>query len=259
MLGQAFGTRKAIRNITAAARNKLDHESYGSGSAVQSLLQHAIQDSASSLPTAAAIAITANLERPIPPPNFDAKTSRDVYDMDDVVTALELDSIDLQPLLAAQQHTDRTKLLAFRQSTFINDRLRALIPNRDDDTLPVLARKEEKKLRLLVHLSHLLAFRHVSQNGRADSFDRAKLEQRLGSPAPAIIGALLERYTERQRQGKQGEDVQKSSAAMEIKLLSYLLVVVLKIDSWSTNVAIVANDLSVGSARCVHPPCIDPY
>ena len=245
LLGATFGTKKAIRSINAVARNKLDHDSYGGGKYTQELLQSSLAGRSISLPTAAAVEETANLSRLIPPPNFDAKAPREVYDMDDVVTPTELESIDLTPYLEAETAGDRVKLLPFRRSAFIKDRLFTIMSKKEDSE--ELTRKDQKKLRLLLHLSQLLAFRGAV--GRKDALERSNLMEKLGSPASIIVDGLLERYTEVQRSADQGADVRKVTVATEVKLVSYLLVVALSIDSWGTDVGTIADDLKMPPKR----------
>lgn len=247
-LGSTFGTKRAIRSIKAQERNKLDLGSMGDGRSIQSLLQSSITFSSSSLPTTEAVEKVANVSRPIPPPNFDATEPKDVYDMDTVVSDLELDAFELGPLLEAGTVKERNAFLPFRRSNFITNRLKQLLPKTEGSNASVPSKKDRYKIKLLVHLSFLFAFRQAAPAGRDSALERVKLSEKLGAPSDVVMDRLLERYTEVQR-GESGEERRKMTSGTELKLLSYLLVVVLKLDGWGTDVGTIAADLNIGSKR----------
>lgn len=254
-LGQAFGTRKAIRAQNAEVRNKLNQDSYGTSSQIGTLLQASIAINASSLPSTEGIEKEANLKRPIPPPNFDAKTPSEVYDLEDVVTGAELDAIDLEGILSVDSQKERNQFLPYRRSSYIALKMRHLLPAIPTDstssgmTAHTPTRKDALRIRLLVHLSHLLAFRQAIQGKSDATIDQARVQTKLGEDFPPfLLEQLLERYTEVVRIG---EEKRKSSTVMENKLLGYFLVLVLKIDGYGTDVGTIANDLGIGSKKCV--------
>lgn len=253
-LGATFGTKKAQRQLNAQERNKLHSESYGTGVAsasLQSLLQSSIAASSSTLPTSVDVEHAANLSRPtIPPPNFDATKPDQVYSMSDIISPSELATIDLGPLLSAATFKDLNALLPFRRSKYIGTHLRRLIPSRSsvEGGIPDPSKKDREKLKLLVHLSQLFAFRQATTGGRDSALERTKLQEKVPGASPIVVQALLERYTESQRMGN-GEERRKMTGATELKLLGYLMCVALKIDGWSTDVGVIAGDLGVGTKR----------
>lgn len=251
-LGKEFGTKKAQRQLNAQERNKLHDESYGTGAAstsLQSLLQASISNSSASLPTSLDIEHAANLSRPtIPPPNFDAVKPNDVYSISDVVSPSELATIDLGPILAAPTFKELNALLPFRRSKFVSSHLRRLIPSRVEGSIPEPPRRDREKLVLVVHLSQLFAFRQATMGGRDSGLDRSKLQEKMTGASPAVVSALLDRYSESQRMGN-GEEKKKMTSNTELKLLGYMLVVALKIDSWSTDVSVLAGDLGIGAKK----------
>lgn len=256
ILGTAFGTKKAIREIRAQERNKLDHESFGIGNGVQSLLQSSIAGASGSLPSALLIEEAANLSRPIPPPNFEAKEPKDVYKMDDVVSRAELDEIDLSALCEGATMKDRNQSLPFRKSTFIANRIRNILPNREEGVEgPEILKdgKDKYRLQLLVHLSVLFFLRQEATRSNHGTIDLLKLKERMGKLGEGIaVQRLMDRYTEASK-GRNGSEERKVTSGMEIKLLSYLLVVVLKLDNWSTDIGIIAKDLAIGESKFVCP------
>lgn len=248
-LGQAFGTRKAQRAQNAQVRNRLDADSYGNSKGLASLLQESITNATSSLPTAMSVELLANLSRPIPPPNFEAKTPEEVYNLEDIVTKGELESIDLSLIMEGKTQKERNAFLPFRRSSYVATKMRHLFPT--SDTPIVLNKKDQKKLRLLIHLTHLLAFRQVaSKGGSNDNLDRTKLLEKMEGVSPIIVDNLLERYTEIMK-GKGGETKRKITGVTEVKLLGYFLVLILKLDNYGTDVGTIAADLEIGQKRYV--------
>ncbi|GAA6055841.1 hypothetical protein JCM3770_004786 [Rhodotorula araucariae] len=250
-LGSAFGTKKAQAQQRAQERNKLNSQSFGSGAHVaglQSHLQHSIASASSALPSADDVESDANAKRPIPPFDPNAATPADVYDLDAVVTPGELAALDLAALIAAPDFRERRQLLPYRRSDWVQTKLRQLLPARAsaEGAVPNPSRRDRDRLRLVLHAAHLLAFRQAARPGAP--VDRAQLVDKLGRPAGAVVDALLERYTEPTR-GPQGDEVRKVTTTMELKLLAYLLVVVLKVDGWSTDVTTIADDLGMGNKR----------
>lgn len=246
-LGQAFGTRKAQRAQNSQVRNRLDADSYGNSKGLASLLQESISIAASSLPTSLSVELLANLSRPIPPPNFEAKTPEEVYNLDDIVTKGELESIDLSSIMEGKTQKDRNAFLPFRRSSYVATKMRHLFPTSDSPI--ILNKKDQKKLRLLIHLTHLLAFRQLASKGGNDGVDRTKLLDKMGEHvSPIIVDNLIDRYTETMK-GKGGESKRKITGVTEVKLLGYFLVLVLKLDNYGTDVGTIAADLEIGQKR----------
>ncbi|GAA5888482.1 hypothetical protein JCM6882_008637 [Rhodosporidiobolus microsporus] len=251
-LGSAFGTKKAIKQLRAQERNKLNATSFGTGAAVSSLQTHlasTIAASSAALPSAQEIEDTANAARPIPPFNSAATSPNDVYDLSAIASPAELNSaVDLSALISAPSFKERNALLPFRRAHFVSTKLRQILPARAsvEGAVPNPSKRDRERLKLVVHLSFLLAFRQAAQPGKA--VDRQKLAERLGNPPNVVLEGLLERYTEKAR-GAAGEEVRKVTGVMEHKLLAYILVVVLKVDGWQTDVAGIADDLGMGVKR----------
>ncbi|GAA6020401.1 hypothetical protein JCM10207_002095 [Rhodosporidiobolus poonsookiae] len=250
-LGSAFGTKKAIKQLRAQERNKLNETSFGVGaqmSGLQSHLQASIAASSASLPSAQAVEDLANEKRPIPPFNAAAKAPADVYDLDAVVSPAELNTIDLSAFISLPGFKERNQLLPYRRAQFVATKLRQILPARAsvEGAVPNPSKKDRERLKLVIHLSYLFAFRQAARPGQP--IDRAKLVEKLGKPSNTVVDALLERYTEGAK-GPGGVEIRKVTTTMELKLLAYMLVVVLKVDGWSTDVASIADDLAMGAKR----------
>ncbi|BGP35152.1 DNA-directed RNA polymerase I subunit rpa49 [Rhodotorula toruloides] len=251
-LGSTFGTKKAIKQLRAQERNKLNETSFGVGSEVAGLKDHltlSIQAAAGNLPSMQSIEDEANEKRPIPPYNKDAKSPGEVYDIDAVVSQAELDAVPLGDFISAPDFKARRDMLPYRRSDFIATKMRQLLPSRAsaEGNVPNPSKRDRERLRLVVHLSHLFQFRNTARPGQL--VDRTKLAERLGNPSNAVVDALLERYTEKVKGGAGGEEARKVTTTMELKLLTYMLVVALKLDGWSTDVETMAKDLGMGTKR----------
>ncbi|KAK4048420.1 DNA-directed RNA polymerase I subunit rpa49 [Microbotryomycetes sp. JL201] len=277
-LGSAFGTKKAIRQLNAQERNKLDSTSFGVGSASTSLQSHllsTISASAANLPTLEDVTHEANLARATnPTPNLEATRPDEVYDINSIVTKTELASIDLAKALEAATFKEFQGTLPYRRSKFVTTQLRRLWSSRpkaveherDEDeqaeekeeskkvALPTwnMSNKDKDKLRLLVHISQLFAFRQAVSNGRDAALERNKMQQKLGGAPMTIVDGMLDRYSQGQRVGSSSSsrvERRKFTATSEIKLLGYLFVLVLKVDGFSTDVTTIANDLGMGAKK----------
>jgi len=178
--------------------------------------------------------------------------------LDDLITPGELNSIDLTPYLSASTNKDRIQLLPSssggggRRAQFLWTKFKQILPSRTEvsGSLPNPSKKDRERLKLVVHLSYLFAFRSAVLPSKP--IDRSKLIEKLGKPPPIVIDSLIERYTEgiRGSSSSNGESEQrKVTSFMELKLLSYLLIFVLKIDNYSTDVDSIAQDLGMGKIK----------
>ncbi|GAA5966974.1 hypothetical protein JCM3765_004419 [Sporobolomyces pararoseus] len=258
LLGSTFGTKKAIRQLNSQQRNKLNQESFGTGHLSKTLTKHlqsSIEQSSSHLPSIETLEQFSNLAKPIPRPNFDAQLPSQVYSLEDLISPSELNSIDLTPFLSSQGNKERLQLLpggGGRKPQFLWTKFKQILPARNEveGSLPNPSKKDRERLKLVIHLSYLFAFRQSVIPGK--TVDKSKLIEKLGKPAPVVIDSLLERYTESIRgsttSGGGGEE-RKVTSFMELKLLSYLLVLVLRIDGYSTDVDSIAQDLGMGRQK----------
>ncbi|GAA5985212.1 hypothetical protein JCM11641_003633 [Rhodosporidiobolus odoratus] len=251
-LGSAFGTRKAIQQLRSQERNKLHDTSFGTGVQAAGLSSHfqaSITAASASLPSAEAIESAANEKRPIPPFDITAKSPNDVYDMNAVVSPAEMNAIDLSSFISAPGFKERNTLLPYRRSLFVASKMRQILPARAnvEGQVPDPSKKDRERLKLVIHLSYLFAFKQAARGGPA-GVDRQKVVEKLGRPSNAVLDALLEKYTEKSR-APNGEEIRKVTSVTELKLLAYMLVIVLKVDGWSTDIAGIADDLGMGSKK----------
>ncbi|KAK4052313.1 DNA-directed RNA polymerase I subunit rpa49 [Microbotryomycetes sp. JL221] len=268
-LGSTFGTKKAIRQLNIQQRNKLDTDSFGIGTTSTSLqthLQSSIANNSSTLPTLDSITHEANLARATnPKPNLQATKPDQVYNIEDVVTRQELDSIELKPKVLQNMNSFKQlqSCLAFKRSKFLTNQLKQIWSTKPDVTEEWnISNKDQYKLKLVIHVSQLLAMRQAVQGGKQSSLERTRLLQKLGGgrdqedddeennlqvTTMTIVDNLIERYSE---QSKQGSTTKRTfTTTSEMKLLGYMFVLILKLDNWSTDVTTIANDLGMGSKK----------
>jgi A49-like RNA polymerase I associated factor len=128
----------------------------------------------------------AESQRPVPPHNPDAKTADQAYDLNDIVPEVEMRAV---PVGSFMDNDKRISLLPFKQSVFVNERVKALPSGR-------LKGKDKQRLRMLVALAYHMAFR-----SRKFDMVRAAVQERLNGAPDVIVDGLLDRFTERSRDG----------------------------------------------------------
>lgn len=118
-LGEAFGTRKAKSQIKAEERNKVD--------------VNAMQGVRSSL--VASIGGTDGKEEDgvvpppdvVPVPNLTTDVPSEVYPRQSIIPNNEWSSIDVSPLVKAKDDRERASFLPYRQSQWIQSKIRVAI------------------------------------------------------------------------------------------------------------------------------------
>lgn len=127
-LGDTFGTRKAKSQIKAEERNKVDV------SAMQGVRSNLID----SIGGTEGKEDDGTVAPPdvIPTPNLVTKVPGEVYPRQAIVPNNEWSSIDVGPLVKAKDDRERSTFLPYRQSRWIEDKLRVAVEG------PASARKE---------------------------------------------------------------------------------------------------------------------
>lgn len=192
-LGMTFGTKKAQKRIAALARNKIDVATEDLVELQPTLLDK-IDAATASLPTVEKMKQESDAARPVPLYDVDATDPKRIYSQDDVVPPHEVKAVPLFGLLEAKTQEDRVKLLPFKRSRFVNDRLNAVV-NEFGEVAP--SGKQKKQLRLLYLVSAFMAFR-AKKDGKQGP--RTRLDD-MGVP-PAIITSVADRFSEKTKTGK---------------------------------------------------------
>ncbi|KAG9097894.1 DNA-directed RNA polymerase I subunit rpa49 [Ceratobasidium sp. UAMH 11750] len=237
VLGEAFGTKKAKAAIRAAERNRVDAAAMKD---VQDFVVESVRDGTSALPTKDEVVEASLSTRLIPTPNASATTPAEAYPLSSIIPPSELESISIQPFTSASTSQERRALLPFRHSTWLNHRLTQMFVA--GDTI------SKSKLKCLIYASILLLFRNTAgfTLAKATADPRGALREKLDSAIvpDAIFDGLMERFTESSRGGHPAVTSQA-----ETKLLTYLLALCLRIDSYSVLIGTLAADLKLTPAK----------
>lgn len=209
-LGLAFGTKKAQKAIKAAERNKVDAGAQDL-QVLQDVMQQGLAEGLETLPATSkvtngppkegqevnvgpAVVEAARLAgRPVP--DLDADRPEDVYQIfGSVILTKEYDSINVHPLFSVPAETPEKAcvMLPFRRSTWINDRVKDIIANRNGK---YKAKERVLKLKVLVWISTLMALR--TAKGGIDPTNADAIGRQFGRLVGfEAIQSLLERLTE---------------------------------------------------------------
>lgn len=180
-LGMAFGTAKAKKQIKETERNAVKAQQ----------LEDDLPDIHTEInkyegPTQEDIKQSMQLSLPIPPPNMEAETPQEAYDISNIVTSEELRQVPVKEILKAESFNDLKQLLPYSASKFVNDRLMNIIK--------APGKKDRQVVRSLVYISYLQAY--LLNLKPFDVKTRRKVESAMKNPPSMIIDRIQERYTD---------------------------------------------------------------
>lgn len=239
-LGTTFGTKKVRRAIQAAARNQIDPESMLH---LQGHLLDSIASTSTALPTLAQQVAEADAQRPIPPYQLNAKSPKEIYQLKDIISNLELHSIPISSITSSISAQDAIQNLPHPKSSFVNQRIKSYWNRFPDGNLN---KKEEKRLRILIYINYLIKL-HSNRKWNKDHLKRL-LTVRDNVPLECpdlIIDGLLRRFTEK----AQGSDEHQMTTLTTTKLLCYLAVLCLIHDEFTCPTTELAEDLQEDTKR----------
>ncbi|TDL26883.1 Rpa49 subunit specific to nuclear RNA polymerase I [Rickenella mellea] len=224
-LGETFGSKKAVKAIRAAERNKVDVSAM---KAVTGYLQESIGTNTAGLPTQEEAKAEADNNRLIPRYNGDATSPAEVYGLHDIIPETEFNAIPVSALLSAGSSRERLGLLPCSRSKWIEKHLNLVFsapkPNKLD-------------LKVLYYISAMLAFKFATF--KLD--DKQKLIDRMRGAPDVITEGLLSRFTETAR----GSSKAQVTSQTETMLLTNIFALCLRIDDFATDTSIIASDLSM--------------
>jgi len=227
-LGETFGSKKAIKAIRAAERNRVDVSAM---EGVTSFIQSTIDSGTSALPTEEQAKAEADISRPIPPVNVDAKSPAGVYNVHDIALEAELNEISVSPLIAAVTLDDRIALLPHSRSNWVNKHIRQLFE---------AEKLSKSSLKQLVFISCMFAFKYSLRS--LEFGGRELVERRLEKVMPSsIVDGLFSRFTVSAR----GDPTPKVTTEMETRLLTHMFALCLRLDNFSVETGVLAGDLSM--------------
>lgn len=180
-LGMAFGTAKAKKQIKETERNAVKGQH----------LENDLPDIHTEInkiegPTQEDIKQSMQSSLPIPPPNMEAETPQEAYDISNVVTSEELRQVPIKEILKTESFNDLKQLLPYAGSKFVNDRLMNIIK--------APGKKDRQAVRSLVYISYLQAY--LLNLKPFDVKTRRKVESAMKNPPAMIVDRIQERYTD---------------------------------------------------------------
>lgn len=244
-LGETFGTKKAKAGIHSQQRNRIDSTTL---EAVADTIQADIKEKTISMPSKEEVKADIEAERPIPPPNMEATTPAEAYNLHDIVSEVELSSIAITDIMEAREESQKLSYFPYKNSSWLNRHLLALFGKGNASNAP--KKKIDKlTLRLLMYISYMMAF----YENRKRAGNRGKTRALLGSPPQAILDQFYEKYTEKVASSKPSNQQDKSPGSghrlvtdkSAIKLLSYMFLLCLRVDNYATDTNSLASDLAL--------------
>lgn len=224
-LGETFGTKKAKKAIKEAERNQVDVEAMAN---VAGYIQQDIAENTDILPTRENIKAEADAQRPLPPYDQSGGSLEEVYKISSLISDPEFNSCKVDKLLTAKDASAIAQLLPSGDSVnYIIERLVALKTVKGN-------KSSRTKVRLLLYMSYLFAFRTLGRQSRS------KVQERTGAP-PVIVDGLFSKFTETAR----GSTKSSMTPFTQAKLLNYILVLTLHVDDNSVDPSQIAKELSM--------------
>ncbi|KAI9334267.1 RNA polymerase I associated factor, A49-like protein [Obelidium mucronatum] len=230
ILGETFGTIKRKKAISAQERNKVKVDSLVSA---EQVLKNVIDDSETLLPSLESIKQEQDLSRLIPPFNINASTPAEVYKLESIMTAAELETINVDFILEMKFKEDlKAELEKVHPSSWVFTRIfEALQTNQD-----------KFKIRKYVYILFMMKFLTASPG---------VLRKGIPLPnyvAPQITAAMMEKFTEQQQDGDRGVKTGFPDRLKD-KLRSFILCACLLVDGYRLDVDTLASDLKMSSVK----------
>ncbi|KAJ7552742.1 hypothetical protein O6H91_06G068500 [Diphasiastrum complanatum] len=238
LLLTAFGTQRSRLRMQRYERGIVKGEALGNSKEIHNLLLDASQNT--SLMTNKEVLAQANagVVRNIPPYDISATSPENAYPLDKIITQEDWSSLVVKELMKAARKQDAEEALRKEKgySNFILNRLHKLRVEGD-------SKGNERRAHMMLYLQYLLSFFNIPQHvlarasdpwGATGMFQDAKavdLGSLLGMP-PTITAKLLKLFTENGKSTSENTFRRHRSHEHINLLISYILVLGLKIDSF---------------------------
>ncbi|KAG0257690.1 DNA-directed RNA polymerase I subunit rpa49 [Mortierella polycephala] len=228
-LGEAFGTKKIKQQIKSVERNAVNVSTLDN---VAGILHDSISAKTSALPSKAEIKASADEDRPVPPYDLEATKVEDIYKLNALITPAEYQEIPVKSLLGTPQPLTA---LPFQSSAYVNDSLTAVLS---------ISKKDRHKIRLLMYISFLMAFRTIPDRKLDDSETVSSI---MGETPSVIVESFYERFTE----VPEGTDKKKHTFTPKSKdkLLCWILAIALTLENFNMDSSSVTRDLSLKQTK----------
>ncbi|KAF9432852.1 DNA-directed RNA polymerase I subunit rpa49 [Entomortierella beljakovae] len=229
-LGEAFGTKKIKQQIKSVERNAVNVSTLDS---VASILHDSIAAKTSALPSKESIKADADEDRPIPPYDLNAAKVEDIYKIDTLITPSEYQLIPFKTLL--DKTTQPLTVLPFQESTYVNDGLKAALST---------SKKDRHRIRLLMYISFLMAFRTIPDR----KLDDSETINRIMGDIPSVI---LENFYERYTETPEGSDKKRHTFTPKSKdrILTWIFAIALTLENFNIDASAMTRDLSLKQSK----------
>lgn len=233
-LGEAFGTKKAKKAITEMERNRIDADKLQD---LEMDIVDTVQESTENLPSQEKRQEQLSSTRPIPPHNLETTKVEEVYPLEGIIPKSEWGYIRAQPILQEKDLNKRLAMFPHKTSQYVSSRIQALEKGVGSQT---------DKIKMIYYASLLLA---VYENKRINN--KAALLAKVGNPPEALISGILDRFavSKASQFGKTKDRNFTIDPVHENKLLCYLLALILRIDNYTTEIAPLAQELSLKPSK----------
>ncbi|KAG8953398.1 DNA-directed RNA polymerase I subunit rpa49 [Tulasnella sp. 408] len=218
-LGQAFGNSKAKRAIADFEKRMIDPRAV-------SMTIDAMQDNIGA--ATGLLSEPQTTSQPVIPVNSSATTVDEVYPLQTIVSTDELSALDVDHILNSSL-SKRSALLPARShwASYMITRIGASPSTQD--------------LQILVYIACLIGlFRQMARNT-----ERRRIEEHNPSIPSIILDGFYRRFTESTRSGQQPV----MTSAHQVKLISHILVLCLRLEHWTMELHRIREDLGVDDMR----------
>ncbi|KAG0226002.1 DNA-directed RNA polymerase I subunit rpa49 [Actinomortierella wolfii] len=232
-LGEAFGTKKVKQQIKSVERNAVNVNTLET---VADILRDTIAEKTSTLPSKEEIKAKADEDRPIPPYDINATKVEDIYKLDTLITPAEYQIIPFKPLL--EKGVQLSTILPFKTSSYVNEGLKAALST---------SKKDRHRIRLLLYLSFLMAFRTIPDKKLNNT---ETVNAIMGNCPSLILENFYQRFTEIPESAI-GDDRQKHTFTPKSKdkLLCWMLAITLHLENFNMDASTLTHDLSLKQTR----------
>ncbi|KAG0089423.1 DNA-directed RNA polymerase I subunit rpa49 [Podila epicladia] len=229
-LGEAFGTKKIKQQIKSVERNAVNVSTLDS---VANILHDSISAKTSALPSKAEIKSKADEDRPIPPYDINATKVEDIYKMDSLIPPAEYQLIPFKSLL--EKSTQPLAALPYQDSQYVNDALKAALS---------ISKKDRHRIRVLMYISFLMAFRTVPDKRLDDSETIGRI---MGDCPSLILEGFYERFTEM----PEGSDKKRHTFTPKSKdtLLCWIFALALTLENFNMDASAMTRDMSLKQTK----------
>ncbi|KAG0325158.1 DNA-directed RNA polymerase I subunit rpa49 [Dissophora globulifera] len=230
-LGEAFGTKKIKQQIKSVERNAVNVSALDS---VAGILRDSISAKTSALPSKESIKAAADEDRPIPPYDLNATQVEDIYKLDKLITPAEYQLIPVKSLLEKGSNQPLA-VLPYQGSTYVNDAIMAALS---------VSKKDRHRIRLLMYINFLMAFRTIPDK----KLDDSEMIKKVMGDTPSII---LENFYDRFTESPEAGDKKKHTFTPKSKdrLLCWILAIALTLENFNIDAGALTWDLSLKQSR----------